>query len=770
MLYNQFMSLPHIDEILNHIRVSSEPQSKREIARIFGIKGDDRRVLKQYLRQLENDGKIVKQGKDGFSVPGALPTVTMIQITHIDIDGDIFAEPMDWDEATQGPKPRIELLSNAPMKEGDRALASLKKFNDTLYEGKLIRRIDKQRATVMGQISKTAKGYLLSPAHKKAKYDFDVGEEDLNGAKSGDLVIAEIMPSRDIKRQRAKITQVLGNRNDVNAISLIAIHEAGLHEHFLEKVIEETQGLKVPPLGKREDVRHIPLVTIDGADARDFDDAVFAEKRSEKEGGGFHLIVAIADVAHYVRANTALDNEAYKRGNSTYFPDRVVPMLPEALSNDLCSLRPKEDRACMGFHLWIDDKGELTKSRVFRGLMRSHARLTYEQVQAARDGIKDDITTDLMKDVIDPLYAAYEVLDNARQKRGALDLDLPERQILIDDKGKMTGVKKRARLDAHKLIEEFMILANVAAAQALEAKNAPCVYRIHDRPSAEKLDTAREFLQSFGLSLPAGQVMRPAQINQILEKASKLEYSQLISQVILRTQSQAVYHPDNIGHFGLALRKYAHFTSPIRRYADLLVHRSLIRAYGLGEGGLSDEERVTLTEKAEHISTTERTSAEAERNAVDRFTASWMSERIGAEFSGVISSVTRFGLFVSLNENGADGLIPMRTLPDDYYIHDEKQHALVGRKTKRIYRLGAPIQIRLKEADGLTGSSLFEVANDKSADIPGIKFKKTKSYGGKSTSENNKRGKKGSKTPGKTKFKGPKKGGKNQKNIGKPGK
>lgn len=755
------MTFPHIDEILSHIRVATEPLTKRDIVKAFDIKGDDRKTLKQYLRQLEEDGKIVKGQGQTYSVPGSLPSVTMIQITHIDIDGDVFAEPLEWDEAVQGPKPRIELLSNAPVKEGDRALARLKKYNDELYEGKLIRRIDRERATVMGQLVKTAKGYLLQPADKKAKYDFDISEADMHGAKPGDLVIGEVMAARGIKRQRAKITTVLGNRDDVNAISLIAIHEAGLHENFLEKVTDETKGLKVPPLGKREDLRKIPLVTIDGADARDFDDAVFAEKRSDAEGGGFHLIVAIADVSHYVRVGSALDHEAYKRGNSTYFPDRVVPMLPEALSNDLCSLRPREDRACMAFHMWINDHGELTKYKIVRGLMRSEARLIYEQVQAAKDGVVDDLTAPLMKDVIEPLYAAYEVLDKARQKRGALDLDLPERQIMINDKGKMTGVQKRSRLDAHKMIEEFMILANVAAAQALEAKNAPCVYRIHDKPSSEKLDAAREFVEAFGLSLPKGQVARPGQINQLLEKASKLEYSQLISQVILRTQSQAVYHPENIGHFGLALRRYAHFTSPIRRYADLLVHRSLIRAYGLGDGGLTQEETVTLAERAERISQTERNSSSAERSAVDRFTAAWMSERIGAEFSGVINGVTRFGMFVTLDENGADGLIPMRSLPDDYYIHDEKQHALVGRKHKRIYRLGAKVQIRLKEADGLTGSSLFELASDASADIPGIKFKKTREFSKKSKAETKGRkyNKKGNKTPGKTKFRGkPKKG------------
>ena len=575
-------NLPHKNEIVKLINERGTAMSKRDIVKAFNIKGDERRAIKDMLKQLVDGGQLIKGEKQAYNVPGGLPTVSMIKITKIDADGDIFAEPMDWDVESQGPIPRIELLSNAPMKEGDRALATLKKYNDKLYEGKLIRRIDRERASTMGQIIKTSKGFILKPTHKKAKYDFDIGQNDLGGAKVGDLVVAEILSSRSVRNRNAKVTKVIGSHDDVHAISLIALHEAGLHEEFLDKVIEETKGLKVPPLGKREDLRKIPLVTIDGADARDFDDAVYAEKLPE---GGFHLIVAIADVSYYVRTKTALDTEAYKRGNSTYFPDRVVPMLPEALSNDLCSLRPKEDRACMAFHLWINEDGELQKYKIVRALMRSEARLTYEQVQAAKDGTIDDVTDMLIAPVINPLYEAYAVLDKAREKRGALDLDLPERQILIDDTGKMTGVRKRARLDAHKLIEEFMILANVAAAQALEKKSAPCVYRVHDRPSADKVDNARQFVEAFGISMPKGQVMRPAQINGVLRQAEKTEYSQLISQVVLRTQSQAIYHPENIGHFGLALRRYAHFTSPIRRYADLLVHRSLVSAYGLGEGG-----------------------------------------------------------------------------------------------------------------------------------------------------------------------------------------
>lgn len=718
--------LPDKNSILRFIAESPTPLTKREITDAFHVKGDEgRRIIKDALRELEAEGAIVKQPGQEYAVPQGLPSVTIIEITDIDVDGDVFARPTEWHES-QGPVPKIEVApekktGHATYKQGDRVLARVERRSDKFYEATVIRRLDDPRGQVMGLIVQQKRGFILQPADKRAKHDFDVAQEDLNGAKDGDLAVGEIQPSRGLRNKKVRITQVIGSSNDPKAISLIALHEAGLVEKFPPAVIDATKDMKVPDLKGREDLRDIPLVTIDGIDARDFDDAVFAEKVDN----GYHLVVAIADVAFYVRPHTALDKEAYRRGNSTYFPDRVVPMLPEALSNDLCSLRPKENRACMAFHLYIDENGTLTKYKIVRGLMRSVARLTYEQVQAAKDGVADDVTSGLMDLVINPLYEAYAILDKARIRRGALDLDLPERQILIDKNGNMTGVKNRARYDSHKLIEEFMILANVAAAQALELRKAPCVYRVHDRPSLEKLDAVREFVESFELSLPKGQVTRPAQINQILQKAKELPFSQLISQVILRSQSQAVYSPENIGHFGLALQKYAHFTSPIRRYADLLVHRSLIRAFDLGPGGLTDEEEATLEERSEHISQTERTSAEAERASIDRFTAQWMSERIGAEFAGRINGVTRFGLFVTLAENGADGLVPIRSLPDDYYIHDEQQHALIGRKSRRIYRLGAALTVKIVEADGLTGSSVFAVVGKDGADIPGIQFKKS---------------------------------------------
>lgn len=721
------------ESIFDFIKSANTPVTKREVARTFGIKGGEKRVaLKQLLKALEKDGSISKMPGGTYSVPEGLPSVAVLEVHEIDIDGDVLARPLEWDEALKGDLPRIEIMPDKKsfknVREKSRALCRLSRIGKNIYEARIIRLIDEgsryEGGSVMGIVKMQKNGAILSPTNKRAKYDFDIAVGDLNGAHDGDLIVAEVLPSRGLKRKRVKVTQVIGRQGDPKTISLISLHEAGLKEDFPQAVIDETKVMKVPTLAKREDLRNVPLVTIDGVDARDFDDAVFAEK---KDNGEYHLIVAIADVAHYVRYGSALDKEAVRRGNSTYFPDRVVPMLPEALSNDLCSLRPNEPRASLAVHMYIDKAGNLKNYKFVRALIQSHARLTYEQVQAAKNGNGDKATDHLMDEVINPLYEVYELLDKARQNRGALDLDLPERQIVIDDKGNMTGVKTRTRLDAHKLIEEFMILANVAAASALEAKSKgtkadyPCVYRIHDKPSYDKLEASRDFIASFDLSLPKGQNIKPAQINGLLRAAKDHPYSHLISQMVLRTQSQAVYSTDNIGHFGLALDKYAHFTSPIRRYADLLVHRSLIGAYGLGNGGMDEHEKARIEEIAEHISGTERTSMEAERNAVDRFTASYLSSHVGAQFEGTINGVTRFGLFVTLAESGADGLIPMKSMSDDFYIHDEKAHALIGRRRGYVYRLGAKVQVIIKEADGITGSCIFNLApGQKGADISGM--------------------------------------------------
>jgi ribonuclease R len=522
-------------------------------------------------------------------------------------------------------------------------------------------------------------------------------------AARGDLVEAKLGPKGWV------IAELLCRENDAGMISLMAIRSMDIPDVFPANVIESTQNLVVPELGKRKDLRDIPLVTIDGEDARDFDDAVWAEADTSPDNeGGWKILVAIADVSHYVRPNSALDREAYKRGNSVYFPDRVVPMLPEALSNDLCSLRPHEPRACMAAQMRINHDGDLIETKIIRGLMRSVARLTYNQVQEALDGHPNDLTTPILESVLKPLYSAFKLLEKARSRRGAVELDLPERKVILKD-GVVHDVSKRLRLDSHKLIEEFMILANVAVATALEEKNQDLLYRIHAKPDSARWVTVRDFLMELGLRPKNILSPSPKDMQELLASVVGKDEAPLVNDIVLRSMSQASYNPDNVGHFGLALERYAHFTSPIRRYADLIVHRALIRAFRLGDDGLSDEDIERLQLTGEHISERERIAQSAERETIDRYIALYLSDKVGATFGARVSGVTHFGLFVNVEPMGADGLIPIRTLPNDFYIHDEKRHSLVGRRTGLTFRLAMPVTVRLVGVDTITGRLQMEL-------------------------------------------------------------
>jgi ribonuclease R len=583
---------------------------------------------------------------------------------------------------------------------------------------------------VVGVLSKASNGWRLQSTNRRERGEYILHAKTRFELREGDLAVAETTGhNRRFGPKEAKLIEILGDMNAPRAVSLIAIATHDIPNEFSKEALAEADAAKPVTLGNRTDLRQIPLVTIDGADARDFDDAVFAEP----DGEGWHLIVAIADVAHYVKPGSELDKTAYERGNSVYFPDRVVPMLPEALSNELCSLKPHVDRACMAVHLYLDKTGELTRWQFVRGVMRSHARLTYEQVQQAMDGNPDSTTAPLLDQVIRPLYAAYRVLIQARLKRGTLELDLPERKVQIVD-GHVASIQVRDRFDSHKLIEEFMVTANVAAAAQLEGKGGICIYRIHDKPNETKLEALRDFLDSLGISLVPARQMHSRFLTQILENSAGGPHAQVINEVMLRSQSQAIYSPDNIGHFGLALAKYAHFTSPIRRYADLVVHRGLIKAGKLGDDGLTDKEIEKLEDIADHISLTERRASTAERDAVDRYITLFMIDRVGAVFPARISGVARFGLFARLNETGADGIIPMNTLPDDYYHHDEKRQALIGRRTKRVFQLAQPVVVRLEQADRLTGGMSFSIVE---GDDTGTRKKPgEKSYQSKGDSKN----------------------------------
>ncbi|WP_155155222.1 ribonuclease R [Curvivirga aplysinae] len=730
--------LPSKQEILDFINNSEKPVGKRELARAFHLRGDQRTELRGLLKELASEGSIDKGHRRKMAPKGALPDVLVIEVHEVDPDGDAFAKPVstkqhgDLDENVRiFMKPHSNRNAPAP-KIGDRALARLKRIGDKSYEAEIIRTLHPAKEKVLGLLEATKGGCILHPTDRRSKLDYFIAENDLNGAKAGQLALVQPMGGQRVYgAQQGKITEVIGSFTDAKAFSLISIHAHGIPMEFSDEVLKEADALPEPTLGKRTDLRDIPLVTIDGDDARDFDDAVFAEPDTNPDNpGGWHLLVAIADVSNYIKTDGPLDKSAQDRGNSVYFPDRVVPMLPEQLSNGLCSLRPHEDRACMAVHMYIDRHGKLIRHKFIRGLMRSAARLTYEQAQDAIEGRLDETTEPIMETVIKPLYAAYQALDEARQSRGTLELEIPERRIFVNDAGEVTKILPRDRLDSHKLIEEFMITANVAAAEALEAKNARAImYRVHDEPSLEKMEALRESLEGMGHNMTKGGVITPRQFTGILKKVEGTEQAQMMSDIILRSQAQAVYAPENLGHFGLALRRYCHFTSPIRRYADLLVHRALIKAYKLGDDGLEAEQADEFEDLGEHISQTERRASVAERECKDRYVTAYLSEHVGAEFKGRVNGVTRFGLFITLDETGADGLIPIATLPNDYFIHDEVHHALVGRQTGMTYRLGEPVTISLREADAITGSMTFAIVDGGKVDK-----KLQRSVGGKSGS------------------------------------
>jgi ribonuclease R len=705
--------IPTKDAVLQYLRESPKPVGRRELVRAFGIKGADQRAeFNRLLKELSSEGRVERQRGRRLARPGTLPEVTVVEVTGTDPDGELLARPVVWHG--EGAPPTIyvapERHGTPAIGVGARLLARLRRTPDGTYEATVVRVIAGRPHEVLGVIERLAQGARVKSTDRRQKGELFIAEADLRGTRSGDLVKVEVLPVRVRGAQRAKVVARIGHTEDPGAISLIAIHDHDIPMEFPRAALDQAAGARPCRLGDRADLRTIPLVTIDGPDARDFDDAVWAEPdRDPKNTGGWHLVVAIADVAHYVTPGSALDRTAFERGNSVYFPDRVVPMLPEALSNELCSLKPDEDRACMAVHLWIDAHGNARGHRFERALMRSAARLTYEQVQRAQDGAPDDLTGPLKEPVIAPLYGAFRSLAAARERRGTLELELPEQRVTLDERGRITGIVARPRYDSHRLIEEFMIAANVAAAESLERAGQPAMYRIHDRPDAEKVESLREFLEGMGYRLAKGQVILPRHFTGLLKQARERGHEHLVSELVLRSQAQAVYAPENIGHFGLALRRYCHFTSPIRRYADILVHRGLISGLGFGGGGLSPEEAARFDEIGEHISATERRAATAERDARDRYVVAFLEERVGAVFEGRITGVTRFGLFVRLPETGADGLVPIRSLADDYYIHDERRHCLAGRRHGRRYTLGDAATVRLVEAEAVTGGLLFEI-------------------------------------------------------------
>ncbi|GLU27136.1 ribonuclease R [Brucella sp. NBRC 12950] len=715
--------LPTRDEVLRFIEENPDRSGKRDLAKAFNIKGDARVYLKDLLRELGDEGLLEKRARR-LSRPGALPPISVLNIIGRDNDGGLISRPAEWDEENYGKPPvvtirrtRLNKSSDGPsVGVGDRVLAKIFRNKDNdgpEYSARVIKVVDQSSNAVLGVLRKLSNGeWRLEPVNRKQP-EVQLDPKSLANAESGDLVEVELTSSRRYGLPSGKVRQVVGSIDSEKALSMIAIHEHEIPHIFPEDVIREAEAAKPATLDGREDWRELPLLTIDPSDAKDHDDAVYAEPDTDPENVGGHVVVvAIADVAAYVRPNSALDREALKRGNSVYFPDRVVPMLPERISNDLCSLRELEDRPALAVRMVFDANGHKKSHKFHRILMRSAAKLAYAQAQAAIDGATDEKTAPILDTILKPLWAAYGALKRGRDAREPLELDLPEKKILLGPDGKVDKVIVPERLDAHKLIEEFMIQANVAAAEVLEAHRQPLIFRIHDEPALAKQESLREFLRTLEINLAKGVALKPAQFNRILEAVDGTDHQDLVNQVVLRTQSQAIYSPDNIGHFGLHLRKYAHFTSPIRRYADLIVHRALIKALGLGKDGLTTDEEAHLEETAALISSTERRAMLAERETVDRLIAHFLAAHLGDEYEGRVTGVTKAGLFVSLATYGADGLVPISTLGDEYYLYDEASHALAGERSGKGFRLGDNVTVKLVEALPVAGALRFEMVSE----------------------------------------------------------
>ncbi len=690
--------LPTAKQILDFISTAPGPSGKREIARAFGLRGAEKIALKALLKDMADEGLIDSSPGRAFHKMGGLPKVTVLRIVDVE-DGQVIAIPERW-EAEGIPIPRLRVIERgrrSALGVGDRILARIEERGNG-HVAYPMKKLARSEELILGVVAMEGNRYWLKPVDKRERKDTLIS--DLGGAHAGDLVLAE--KTGRPPRLTARVQEVLGDPFAPRSFSLIAIHKYEIPHVFSVDILEEAEKVSRWPLGEREDLRDLPIIAIDPADARDHDDAVWA---APAEGGGFDAIVAIADVSFYVRHGSQIDREARKRGNSVYFPDRVVPMLPESLSADMCSLKQGQDRAALACHLRIDGKGKLSGFRFSRAVIRVAANLSYEEAQGAIDRGGHP----LLEPALKPLWACWSLLAKARAQREPLELDLPERRVQLDSEGRISAISVRERLDAHRLIEDFMIMANVAAAKALEAKKAPVMYRVHEPPAREKLVALKEYLETFDLSFALGQVITPKVFNRLIARIGEADFKPQVMEQILRSQTQAYYAPVNQGHFGLALGSYAHFTSPIRRYADLIVHRALVDAYRMGDGGLSNDEAARMTVLGESVSKAERRAMEAERETIDRYVAAYLANHVGQILDTRITGVTQFGFFATVEGLGGDGLVPVSTLGAEFFRYIESDHALEGESSGDRYALGQKLQLRLAEANPVSGALRFEL-------------------------------------------------------------
>ncbi|TCJ98555.1 RNAse R [Volucribacter psittacicida] len=694
--------IPSREFILATIRQHNAPMSKEELFSLLAVEDEERQEgMRRRLRAMENAGQLVFTKRKRYALPEKLDLLKGMVIGHRDGYGflQVDGQKEDW------------FIPNGQMQRvlhGDYVLAQP---NGTDRRGRkevrIVRILENRKKQIVGRFFlEQGIGYVV-PDDSRINRDILIPNENRRGARMGQVVVVDIQSRTGTSSSQpiGMISEVLGDNMAKGMEVEIAIRNHDIPHQFptsVEKYVKRFSE-EVPEQAKqgRVDLRQLPLVTIDGEDARDFDDAVYCEKR----GKGWKLWVAIADVSYYVRLRTALDNEAYQRGNSVYFPNRVVPMLPEVLSNGLCSLNPQVDRLCMVCELDISSKGKMQGYKFYEAVMNSHARLTYNKVWSILQG--DETLIERYQGLVphlQELYAMYQTLLEARHQRGAIDFETLETKFIFNPQGRIERIEPVVRNDAHKIIEECMILANIAAANFMEKHNEPALYRIHAVPTEEKLSAFRDFLRECGLTLQGGLTPSTEDYAALLEQVRERPDRELIQTMLLRSLSQAVYSADNIGHFGLALPEYAHFTSPIRRYPDLTLHRSI--KYLLAKQAGSKRRTTdtggyhyTLDDMdllGEHCSMTERRADDATRDVVDWLKCEYMQDHVGEVFEGVISSVTAFGLFVRLNDLFIDGLVHVSSLDNDYYAFDAARQMLVGENSGTVYRLGDAVTIKVE--------------------------------------------------------------------------
>ncbi len=696
----QATPLPSVADVRAWLAASGDRPKASAAARAFGVRGvEARRAFKT----------LYKQALDGETAPdperGPMPPVTLFRVTGVDQDGALLAEPDKWEGSGAAPVARIHARSGGRLAPGVRLIARTRSDGAGGWTAEPIRVLPEATADGPELCVVEADGrgrFTLKAARPGRERTWKIAGEPPPDLADGDLVLAAPQPGRGGPRGRdfrARIMSTHGRADDPAAFGLALMASLEAPIAFSAEAEAEAAAAEPPVLKGREDLRDLALLTIDGADARDFDDAVYAEPK----GTGWRVVVAIADVAWYVRPGSALDREARARGNSTYLPDRAIPMLPEALSNGLCSLKPGEDRACLFAEMTFDKDGKRRSARFGRGLMRSHWRLTYEE--AAGGG------GDGPADAVSRLYGAFECLERGRAARGPLELELPERTVAFDDAGAAIALGLRPNLTSHRLIEEFMVQANAAAAEALLAKGVDALFRVHDKPDPERIGLLAETAQSLGAAPPGARMDSAGRLNAMLARLDDGPVRAIVSELILRAQARARYGPDCDPHFGLALEAHAHFTSPIRRYADLVAHRALIRAYDLGEGG-AVEDIEALEDLAEAINRTERRSATVERATLDRYAALLAVDHVGETLDGRIVGANRVGLFVRFDRPMLEGFAPVSSLPDDFWRLSRDGLAMEGRRSGKAFRLGDAVRATIIQADPATGAVTIDIRAD----------------------------------------------------------